>query len=470
MPNTTHTKEASLVIDKTEAQKLADKLCGRVILPKDSDYESSRQLYNAMIDKYPAMIVRCMDTADVNQSIQFAREHQLEVAVRGGGHNVAGLGSVNDGMVIDLSSMSAVQVDPKKRTAMVQGGATLADLDHATHVYSLATPTGFISTTGVAGLTLGGGIGYLTRQYGLTIDNLLSAEMVLADGHIVNASSEENQDLFWAIRGGGGNFGVVTSFNFRLHPISNVYGGPMFWPLERAKEVMQFYQDFILKAPDGLNGWFGFVVVPPVPIFPQELHNKTVCAIVWCFTGPLERAEDAFKPIRKFGPPILDYANTIPFPNLQRMFDAIYPPGLQHYWKADFINEMSDKMIDTHIRFAQDLPKPLSTVHFYPVTGAVHRVNRNETAFSFRDVNWAEVIVGADPKPENKEKITKWANDLWDAIRPFSAGGAYVNFMMDEGESRIKATYRENYTRLVHIKGKYDPDNFFRVNQNIKPG
>jgi FAD/FMN-containing dehydrogenase len=469
MQNSTRTKVRGMVIERTEANKLQDNLCGLVILPDEEEYEKARKVYNGMIDRYPAMIVRCMDTADVIHSLHFARDHHLPLAVRGGGHSGPGLGVVDEGLVVDLSPMKAVQVDPRKRLAIVQGGATLGDLDHATHAYGLVTPTGFLSTTGVGGLTLGGGIGYLSRQHGLTIDNLEEVELVQADGHIVTANHEENQDLFWAVRGGGGNFGVVTSFTFRLHPLANVYGGPMFWPFNRAKEVMQFYQDFIKHAPETINGWVGYVSLPPVPLFPAELHNKTVCAVVWCYTGPMERAEEAFKPIRKFGPPVLDYVNPIPFPNLQRMFDALYPPGMQWFWKADFVKELSDQAILQHIQYASQLPTPQSTMHLYPINGVVQHIGKNETAFSYRDATWAEVIVGVSPDPKKKDLITQWARDYWAALHPYSAGGAYINFMMDEGSDRIKATYRDNYDRLARIKAKYDPDNFFRVNQNITP-
>jgi FAD/FMN-containing dehydrogenase len=343
-------------------------------------------------------------------------------------------------------------------------------VDHATHPFGLATPSGFISTTGVGGLTLGGGIGYLARTYGLTVDNLLSAQMVLANGQIVTASAEANPDLFWAVRGGGGNFGVVTSFQFRLHPVSTVYGGPIFWPLEQAGKLMHFWRDFILNAPEDINGWFAFVTVPPVPSFPEQYHMQKMAATVWCYTGPLEQADQRFAEIRAVGTLAIDFAGPIPFPALQSLFDPIYPPGLQWYWKTDFFNELSDAAIDLHLKHGTQLPTMHSTMHIYPINGAAHRPSATDTAFSFRDASFAEVIVGVDPHPTNNERMIQWARDYWLALHPHSAGGAYVNMMMDEGEDHVKASYRGNYAQLAAIKAKYDPTNLFRTNQNIKPG
>ncbi len=469
MADETRSGETKVKISRAAAHKLQENLCGLVILPGDELYNQARRVQNVLVDKRPAVIVRCMDIADVIYSIHFARDHKLQVAVRSGGQNVAGLGSAANGLVIDLGSMNAVQVDPKKRTATVLGGTTQGDLDHATSVYGLATPTGIISTTGIGGLALGGGIGYLTRHYGLTIDNLTSVEMVQADGHIVTASESENDDLFWAVRGGGGYFGVVTSFTLRLRPLKQVYAGPTFWPMEKAKEVMQFYRDFIHRAPEGFNGWFSFMVVPPDAMYPSKLHNQAVCAVVWCYSGPLERAEDAFKPVRKFGPPLLDKITTLDYVQLQRMFDRLYTPGNQWYWKSDFVRELSDEAIDQHISWAANLPSAQSSVQFLPVNGAVQRIKNDGTAFSFRDATWVQLIAGADPRPAKREAIIKWTNDYETALRPYTLGGPYVNFMMEDEQERVKAAYRDNYDRLAHIKGKYDPDNFFKVNINIKP-
>jgi hypothetical protein len=407
--------------------------------------------------------------ADVMAAVEYGRENNLLVAIRGGGHNGAGLAICDDGLVIDLSRMRGVRVEPEARTVRAEGGCVWGDVDHATHAFGMATPCGFISTTGVAGLTLGGGIGYLSRRYGLTIDNLLSVDMVLADGRFVTANDDTHPDLFWAVRGGGGNFGVVTSFLFRLHPVKMVYFGPTFWPLEQAADVLRAYRRFIVGAPETVSGFFAFLVVPPAPMFPEHLHNKKVCGIVWCCTGPAEQAEEALKPMRALGTPVFDHVGLAPFPVAQSLFDPLFVPGLQWYWRADNFTELSDDAIARHVEYGSKIPTMLSTMHLYPVNGAAQRVGRNDTAYSFREALFAEVIVGVDPDPANKDKITAWCKEYWEALHPYSAGGAYVNFMMEEGQDRVRATYRDNYDRLVAIKKKYDPNNFFRVNQNIRP-
>ena len=442
---------------------------GAVIQPGDSGYESARAVYNAMIDKRPAIIVRCVDVADVMAAVEYARANNLLIAIRGGGHNGGGLGTCDDGLVIDLSGMRGVRVDPTALTAQVGAGCVWSDVDHATHAFGLAVPCGFISSTGVGGLTLGGGIGYLTRQYGLTIDNLLSVDMVLADGRFVTASADTNADLFWAVRGGGGNFGVVTSFEFRAHPVKTVYAGPTFWPLEQSVEVLTAYRDFILRAPEYVNGFFAFLVVPPSPMFPEELHLRKVCAVMWVSTGPASRAEAATRPMRSVGKPLLDHQGEMPLPAVNSLFDPLYPPGMQWYWRADFVKELGSEAIERHAQHGAKMPTMHSTMHLYAIDGAAHRVGKNETAFSYRDANWAEVIVGVDPDPANGAAITTWCKDYFDALHPFSAGGAYVNFMMEEGQERVQASFRENYARLAEIKTKYDPTNMFRVNQNIRP-
>jgi FAD/FMN-containing dehydrogenase len=451
-------------------QDFASRLRGELIRPGDTAYEQARKVYNGMIDKRPALIARCAGVADVVAAVNFAREQRLTLAVRGGGHNGPGLGVCDDGLVIDLAPMKEIQVDAAARTVRVEGGCVWGEVDRATHPFGLATPSGFISSTGVGGLTLGGGIGYLTRTYGLTIDNLLGVEMVLADGSVVVANAEDHADLFWAVRGGGGNFGVVTSFEFQLHPISTVYGGPMFWPIEQAADILRFWRDFILNAPEDINGWFAFVTVPPAPPFPEQFHLRKMCAIVWCHTGPLTEAEERFKPIRAFRAPAIDFAGPIPWPALQSMFDAIYPPGLQWYWKADFFNDLNDKAIDLAVKYGAQLPTMHSTMHLYPINGAAGRIGKHETAFSFRDANFAEVIVGVDPAPANNQRMIAWARDYWMALHPYSAGGSYVNMIMDEGTDTVKAAYRDNYARLAQVKATYDPGNLFHQNQNIKPG
>ena len=458
------------MLNQETINEFKSKLVGELIEPGDARYDSARKVYNAMIDKKPRLIARCADVADVIASVNFGRNNGLTVSIRGGGHNAGGLGICDDGLVIDLSLIRFTHVDPENETVRVGGGCTWRDVDHATHAFGLAVPTGIISTTGVGGLTLGGGLGHLTRSCGLTIDNLISADLVLADGRFVTANEWRNEDLFWAIRGGGGNFGVVTSFVFKAHPVHTDYAGPMLWHLDRATEVMKWYRQFIVKAPENISGFFAFMTVPPGPPFPEQLHLKKMCAIVWCYTGPLDEAEKVFKPVRAQFPPALDLVGPLPHPALQGMFDPIYPPGLQWYWKADFVNELSDEAIALHVKHGSELPTMWSTMHLYPINGAASRVGNNETAWSYRESTWAEVIVGVDPDPKNKNLITEWARNYWEALHPYSAGGAYVNFMMEEGDERIRATYRENYERLTEIKAKYDPTNFFRINQNIKPG
>lgn len=444
-------------------------LRGQLINRGDAGYDTARKVYNGMIDRRPLMIARCADVADVMTAVRFGRENRLPVAIRGGGHNAAGLGVCDDGLVIDLSPIRYTHVDPETRTVRTGGGCTWGDVDHATHPFGLAVPSGAISTTGVGGLTLGGGLGHLTRKCGLTIDNLVSADLVLADGSFVTASESQNHDLFWAIRGGGGNFGVVTSFVFRAHPIHTNYAGPMLWDLEQAPEVMRWYREFITEAPEDVSGFLAFLVVPPSPPFPEHLHHRKMCAIVWCCTGPLDRAEEMLRPVRASLVPKLDLTGPMPYPVLQSMFDPLYPPGLQMYWRADFVNELSDEAIKRHVTHAARIPTMLSTMHLYPINGAAHRLSNSDTAWSYRDAKWSSVTLGADPDPANNDRISRWAKEYWQDLHPYSAGGAYVNFMMDEGEDRIRATYRENYRRLAVIKAKYDPDNFFRVNQNIRP-
>lgn len=461
--------DSEVHLNEHTISELGQSLRGELIQPGEERYDQARKVYNAMIDRRPGLIARCADVADVITAVNFARENNMLVAVRGGGHNAGGLGVCDGGLVIDLSPIKYVRVDPATRTVRVGGGCTWGDVDHATHPFGLAVPTGIISTTGVGGLTLGGGLGHLTRKCGLTIDNVLAADIVLADGSFVTASIKENEDLYWAIRGGGGNFGIVTSFLFRAHPIHTDYAGPMLWELEDAAEVMKWYSEYITKADNNINGFFAFLSVPPGPPFPEHLHGKTMCGIVWCYVGDPDKAEDIFEPIRNFKTPALDLVGPLPHMAVQSMFDAIYPPGHQWYWKADFVNELSDEAIALYVKHGSALPTPQSTIHLYPINGVAHLVDKTDTPWAYRDATWAQVIVGVDPDPANKERITAWAKETWEALHPYSAGGAYVNFMMDEGEDRVKATYRHNYARLAEIKTKYDPTNFFRVNQNIKP-
>ena len=448
-------------------EEFASQIRGEIILPKDSNYDETRKVYNAMINKHPGIIVKCVDVADVIHVVNFGRENNLLVAVRGGGHNGGGLGICDDGLVIDLSGIKFVLVDTAEKTVRVGGGNVWGEVDHATHAFGLAVPAGIISTTGVGGLTLGGGVGHLSRKYGLTIDNLLEADMVLADGTFVTVNANQNADLFWAIRGGGGNFGIVTSFKFQAHPVKNIFGGPTLWPIEKTKEIMEWYHQFIHNAPDELNGFIATMIIPGPP-FPEHLHKKQFCGIVWCYVGDLDKAEEMFKPILAMNP-LFEHVGVMPYPSVQKLFDGLFPPGLQWYWRADFFNELGPEVSAKHLEFGSKIPTPLSQMHLYPISGAAGRVAKDETPWAYRDARYAGVIVGVDPDPANANKITKWCKDYWEALHPYSSGGAYLNFIMDEGQDRIKASYKHNYDRLTKIKKKYDPNNFFRVNQNILP-
>lgn len=452
--------------------ELIARMRGSVVLPEDPEYDAARAVYNAMIDKRPAAVARCRDAADVSACVTFAAEHHLDLAVRGGSHNAGGLGVADGALVIDLSPMRGTTVDPDKHTVRVDGGATWGDVDHATVAFGMATPSGFLSSTGVGGLTLGGGIGYLTRRFGLTVDNLLGADVVLADGSLVHASESEHPDLLWALRGGGGNFGVVTSFTFRCHDIGDhgtIFGGPVLYDIADTAAVMRWYRELLPSLPEELNGWIGTITIPPAPPFPEDLWGRKACAIVWCYTGPLDKAEDVTAPVRQFGSPLLVGLHEMPFSMLQQAFDALYPAGLQWYWRSDFVTEITDTAIGVHEKYAAALPTGHSTMHMYPVGGAAARVPTDATAFAYRSGGWIAVIVGVDPDPANAPVISRWAQEYWEELHPTSAGGSYVNFLMDEGADRVRASYRGNYDRLRQVKRRYDPSNLFHVNQNIPP-
>ena len=445
----------------------ATKLKGSLVLPSDENYDDTRQVYNAMIDKRPGVFAMCKSVDDVIASVNFGRDNDILVAIRGGGHNGGGLGLCNDGLVIDLSGLKFVEVDSATNRVKVGGGNIWNEVDAAIHEHGLAIPSGMISTTGVGGLTLGGGVGYLTRKYGLTIDNLLEADMVLADGSFVTVNATENIDLFWAIRGGGGNFGVVTSFTFQAHELKTVIGGPTLWPIEQVEEVMEWYNTFIHEASEDLNGFIATMVIPESP-FPEHLHNKKFCGIVWCYVGDPDNFDAIFKPVLDLNP-VFAHVGEMPFPALQSMFDGLLPPGLQWYWRADFFNDLGPEVRAQHLKYGSKIPTPLSQMHLYPLTGAASRVGAEDTPWAYRDAKYAGVYIGVDPDPKNADKITKWSKEYQEALHPYSAGGAYSNFMMEEGQDRIKASYRHNYNRLVRIKNTYDPNNFFSVNQNIVP-
>jgi FAD binding domain/Berberine and berberine like len=458
--------QTSSVTDLVEA--LDARVRGEVIDPDHPGYEEARRVDNGSIDKRPKLIVRCVDAGDVIAALEVGREAGLDIAIRGGGHSAPGFGTVDDGLVIDLSPIRNVRVDPDAGLADAGGGATLGDVDHATHAFGLATPLGVLSTTGIGGLTLGGGQGYLTRKHGLTIDNLESAQVVLADGTFVTASDDENADLFWALRGGSGNFGVVTSFTYRLHPLSSVVAGPMLWPLDRAQEVMGFYRDFTPAAPEELTGLFAFITVPPGPPFPEELRLQKMAGIVWCWAGSPDGADDALAPARDLSP-ALDGVAEIPYPAIQTAFDPLYPAGLQNYWRAHVFDHLTDEAIEQHVDGATRLPTLLSGVLIYPIDGAAARVGPADTAWGHRGALWSEVIFGTDPDAASFDLLRSWTIDYWDALQPYSMGGAYLNFMGDDGQEHVRPGYGHNFDRLAKLKAKHDPGNVFHMNQNIEP-
>jgi hypothetical protein len=446
-------------------------LRGRLIQPGDADYNDARALYNGMIDKRPRLIARCVDTADVITAVNFAREQRLAVAIRGGGHNGPGLGSVNDGLVIDLSMMKGVRVDPTARTVRAEPGCTSGDVDHATHAFGLAVPFGIVASTGMAGLTLGGGTGYLTRKHGLTIDNLLEADVVLADGRVVTTSEREHPDLFWAIRGGGGNFGVVTSFLFQAHPVKMVYAGPIFWDAVHARQVMRAYRDFLPTAPEDLGIFVGLKTVPSREPFPTEGWGKRACAIIGSYNGSAVEGQRVLAPLLEQLPaPIFNWMGEMPFTAINALFDPFFPKGLQWYWKGDFVRTLPDEAIDLHIAEAAKAPTELCLMHLYPIDGAVKRVARDATPWGARDAMFSMVIAGISPDPQDADALKSWGRAYWKAVHPHNMGGAYVNFLFDdEADGRVQAAYGENYARLTLAKTKYDPNNLFKVNQNIPP-
>jgi len=453
------------------ASRLQQGLRGRVIARDDADYDAARALYNAMIDKRPRLIVQCADVADVIAAVNFGRSEGLLVAVRAGAHNGPGLGSCDDGLVIDLSRLRGIRVDTANKTVRVEAGCTSGDVDHATHAFGLAAPFGIVSSTGVAGLTLGGGTGYLTRKHGLTIDNLLEADVVLADGSVVTTNNKQHPDLFWALRGGGGNFGVVTSFLFQAHPVSTVYAGPIFWDAKDGKQVMRAYRDYLPTAPEELGIFVGLKTVPSTDPFPKEHWGKRACAIIGAYNGPVADGEKLMAGLlQKLPAPLFNWMGPVPFPAMQALFDVFFPKGLQWYWKGDFVRTLPDEAIDTYIAQSAKAPTELCLMHLYPIDGAVRRVASDATAWSTRDATWSMVIAGIGSDPKQADALKSWGRAYWKAVHPFNLEGAYVNFMMDdEAEGRIQATYGPNYQRLVAVKAKYDPENFFRVNQNIVP-
>ena len=449
---------------------LTEAVRGRVIAPTDGGFDQARAVYNGMHDRRPAAVVQCLDSADVMATVAAAKELGLDLAIRGGGHSVPGFGTVDDGLVVDLSPMNNVRVDPSKKIARVGGGATWGDVDHATYPFGLAAPGGVVSTTGVGGLTLGGGIGYLTRSVGLTIDSLLSADVVLADGRQVTASDYQHEDLFWALRGGGGNFGVVTSFEFQLHDVGDVVGGPMFYEVEDARAVLEGYRDYIAVAPEQLGCFFGWQIAPELPFIPEDRHGDLFCVLVACWNGPHDEAEQVLRPLREAAEVKAELVIPRPFPDLNSAFDGLCPKGMQQYWKADFIAELTDDAITAHIEHGKNTPHISSSMHLHPINGAAQRVGADETAFGHRDKSFAPVVVGMWDDPADDKANIRWVKDYYAAIHPHSGSeGGYVNFMSGDDDHRAAANYGANHERLRSVKAAYDPENLFHVNQNIAP-
>jgi len=445
-------------------------LRGDIIRPGDVEYEKARSVWNGMIDKHPAMIVRCAGVADVITAVNFARRNDIPISVRGGGHNVAGNALCNGGMVIDLSRMKAIRVDPETGHARAEGGVSWGEFDRETQIYGLATPGGIVSTTGIAGFTLGGGIGWLMRKYGLACDNLISADVITAEGRFLKASAEQNQDLFWGIRGGGGNFGIVTSFKYRLHPVGPVTAGRMIYAFEKAWDVMKFYKNYLAEVPDELSTMVAFMTASSTPSLPATLHGRPAVSIIVCYTGPPKSGEEILRPLRKAFIPEIDSIRVVPYTELQTMFDGEAPWGLKNYWKSEYLAEISDGAIETIIEFASRFSSSISQIHIQHLQGAVGRVGEAETAFSHRNAAFVVNIVSKWHSAAESERHIQWTRDLAQAITPFATGGVYVNFLGDEGDGRVRAAYGPaKYQQLSEIKKKYDPENFFYLNQNIKP-
>jgi len=443
---------------------------GDVLVPGDASYDEVRQIWNAMIDRRPALIARCGSPEDVVQAVKLARKHDLLVSIRGGGHNIAGNAVCDDGLMIDLSPMKSVQVDAQARRAMVEPGCTLGDLDAATQAHGLATPTGINSTTGLAGLTLGGGFGWLSRKYGMTIDNLLSAEVVTADGRQVHASETENSDLFWGLRGGGGNFGIVTRFEFQLHPVGpEVLSGLIVFPFEEAKSVLTQYARFTETMPDELNVWMVTRKAPPLPFLPEEVHGKEIVALAVCYAGDPAEGEKLIEPLRGFGTAHGEHIGVQPFTAWQQAFDPLLTPGARNYWKSHNFTKLSEGAIDTVIEFAGALPSPQCEIFIGALGGQTTRVAPEAMAYSSRDAHYVMNVHGRWESADDDERGIAWARAFFAKAKPFASRGAYINFMTEEEGDRVEFAYGAAYDRLVALKKKYDPTNFFRMNQNIKP-
>lgn len=459
---------SSTRLDEAAIRELKTGLRGQVIQPGEPGYDQARRIFNGMIDRRPSVIARCAGAADVIQAVRFARRENLVVSVRGCGHNVAGNAVCDGGLMIDLAAMKSVRVDPARRTARAGPGVNWGEFDRETQAFGLATTGGLVSTTGIAGFTLGGGIGWLMRQHGLTCDNLLAADVVTADGTLVTASASENADLFWGLRGGGGNFGVVTSFEYQLHPVGLLYGGLVLHPLERAREFLRFYRDFVATAPEPLTTLGAIITAPPAPFIPAEYQGTRMAGVVIAYNGAIEEGAALVKPLRSFGPPAVEHLGPLPYVVLQTLFDAGAPAGMQNYWKSAYLPRLEDAAIDVIVEHAATLPLGLSAVHLHQLGGAVNRVAEQETAFAHRDAAFALNLVGIWPDPADNERNVAWVRRFFEAVQPFGRG-VYVNFLGEEGPDRVRAAYGANYDRLVELKRRYDPTNVFRLNQNLQP-
>jgi FAD/FMN-containing dehydrogenase len=464
------TDGSDVSVDSSAIDDFSSNLGGKVLTASSDGYDEARVIWNAMIDKRPGLIVQCTNTDDVSKAVKFARSHGLLVSVRGGGHNIAGKSLSDGGMLVDLSGMTSVSVDAGAKTAVVGPGATLADLDTATQEHGLITPTGINSTTGIAGLTLGGGFGWTSRTLGLTIDNLLSAEMVTAEGEVVTASVSENADLFWGLRGGGGNFGVVTSFEFRLHEVGpEILSGLIVHPFSDAKSVLRQYNQYIANVPDEVTVWLVARLAPPLPFLPEEVHGTPVLVIAAMYTGDMTDGEEAFKPLRAIGNPIADVIGPTPFGGWQQAFDPLLTPGLRNYWKSHYFMELSEGWMDALIAAIDTLPGPHTEIFIGQLGGAVSRVAADATAFGDRSFKFVMNVHGRWENASEDDSVIGWCRGVYDSMAEYSTGGAYMNFLTEEESARVESVYGENYDRLVELKRKYDPTNFFRVNQNIVP-
>lgn len=448
---------------------LRESMRGEVIDENSPNYDAARAVYNGMIDKRPAAIVRVSQVADVMTTVNFARDNGLDLAIRGGGHSAPGFGTTDGGIVLDFVNRIGVRVDPATQTARSEAGATWADFNYATHAFGLATTGGIVGSTGVAGLTLGGGIGYLARKHGLSCDNLLSADVVMADGKFMQASKSENEDLFWALRGGGGNFGVVTSLEFQLHPVDVIYGGVIIFSAEDGEQVGQVFREYMQGAPEEFGAFLGFHQGPPVPFLPEEWHGRPVIVIVGAWTGPIDEGAKRWQPLLDAAPVLGSFVGPMPYPALNTLFDPMLPKGMQSYWKADFLSELSDDALRVAVDHGSRIPSLQSANHFYMIDGAVQRVPQEDTAFPYRNVSFAPVIAGMWNDPAENEANTEWVREYWKALHPYAEPGGYINFMDADDQNRITDNYGANYSRLAAVKAKYDPDNFFHINQNIKP-